>query len=831
MKKGISLILILCMMLTLGLSGVSAAESVGYELIPNEADGFVVVINPNGGEKLSYSPNSGVTLLEDSADGYTYAFKDLNKNGTIDAYEDWRLTDEERAMDLAGRMEVSEIAGLMLFSSHTGPGEDGAVTEDQYNYLVNDNLRAVLYAQTASTTDVVKWNNNMQEIVETNDKYGIPVNYSSDPRNQSSTGSAYDGGVGDISLWPGNLGLAATFDAAYALAHGKVASSEYRALGITTALSPQIDLATEPRWSRVSGTFGESAALAKDMARAYVDGFQSSFDENGEDLGWESGSVNAMIKHWPGDGSGEAGRESHSNSGKYAVYPGQNMQEHIDVFVQGGMQLNGKTGVASAIMPSYSIGVDAYGTIGEGMGSGYSSYKLVDLLREMYAFQGVVCSDWGITSMTKWGVENLDVVYRHYLGLMNGLDMFGGNNDKQPILDAYEMGIKINTLAASEGNAFLNTPAVEAQDGKEVMDAIFNKIAYRVLLNEFRVSLFENPYLSVEESNATVGNEQYMKAGYDAQLASVVLLKNKGNVIAPLTEGARKTMYVPMIYTAATEDFYSPIDGKLLTSAQPGSWAAGLDVASAERYFNVVTDTLNADADPENPQATDYTRLASFDGVDFAFVSIASPVNAGSMFSGYGYDASSRNLDAEVGALNNGYYPLTLQYRTYTADPAIVREAPMAVDAAEDADWVLAGGERGMSRYYGGKQSVATNESDLDMVLSAVELADGKIPVIVGVRASNAMCFYEFEDKVDAIVMTFGVSDQAMLEVIAGVYEPQGLLPIQMPANMETVETQFEDVAFDLDCHVDSEGNTYDFAYGLNWSGKISDARTEKYAR
>jgi periplasmic beta-glucosidase/beta-xylosidase len=52
-----------------------------------------------------------------------------------------------------------------------------------------------------------------------------------------------------------------------------------------------------------------------------------------------------------------------------------------------------------------------------------------------------------------------------------------------------------------------------------------------------------------------------------------------------------------------------------------------------------------------------------------------------------------------------------------------------------------------------------------------------------------------------------------------------------MPANMKTVEQQFEDVPFDMECHKDSEGNVYDFGFGLNWKGVIKDARTAKYKR
>ena len=103
---------------------------------------------------------------------------------------------------------------------------------------------------------------------------------------------------------------------------GEIASREYRALGITTALSPQVDLATDPRWRRNHGCFSEDPQLVTDYARAYCDGFQSSTGEAHVADGWGYHSVNAMMKHWPGGGSEEGGRDSHYSFGKFAVYPG-----------------------------------------------------------------------------------------------------------------------------------------------------------------------------------------------------------------------------------------------------------------------------------------------------------------------------------------------------------------------------------------------------------------------------------------------------------------------------------------------------------------------------
>jgi len=231
-------------------------------------------------------------------------------------------------------MTLKQIAGLMLYSSHQsipsgGRGfffgtyngkpynESGAepsdLSDNQKDFLTNDNLRHVLITSVESPEVAARWNNNAQALVE-GIGLGIPVNISSDPRHRTRADAKYNAGAaGNISMWPGSLGLAATFDPEIVQQFGEIASVEYRALGIATALSPQIDLATDPRWNRVSGTFGEDPQLAADMARAYIDGFQTSPDTNEISSGWGYASVNAMAKHWPGGGAGEGGRDWFGN--------------------------------------------------------------------------------------------------------------------------------------------------------------------------------------------------------------------------------------------------------------------------------------------------------------------------------------------------------------------------------------------------------------------------------------------------------------------------------------------------------------------------------------
>ncbi len=744
---------------------------------------FKIVTNTNG-PALGYSPSSGITILTID----NLKFKDLNKNGKLDPYEDWRLPVDARAKDLAGKMSIEQIAGLMLYSAHQsipaaskgfGAGtyrgrpidssglQPYDLSDQQKKFLQEDNLRHVLVTRVKSPEVAARWNNNVQAYVE-GLGLGIPANNSSDPRNAVVANAEYNlGSGGAISMWPESIGLAATFDPNIVLQFGQTAAQEYRALGIATALSPQVDLATEPRWSRFNGTFGENPKLATDMARAYIDGFQTSSGNAEIKEGWGYHTVNAMVKHWPGGGPEESGRDAHFAYGKFAVYPGNNFQTQLMPFVDGAFKLNGKTKMAAAVMPYYTISYGRDTKYGENVGNGYSKYLVTDLLRNKYSYDGVVCTDWLVTADEgktpdvfagkSWGAEKLNVAQRHYKVLMAGVDQFGGNNDAKPVLEAYAMGVK--------------------EHGEAFMRQRFEQSAVRLLRNIFRVGLFENPYIDPAESVKIVGNAAFMKAGYEAQIKSIVLLKNRGSIL-PLAR--TKTVYIPKRTVPAARDWFGNITPERI------EYPVNIDIV--KKHFNVT----------ENPAKA-----------DVALVFVNGPNG------GVGYSKDDRQNDG------NGYVPISLQYGAYTATDA--RERSIAAgDPVVDSTIT--------NRSYKGKTVTASNAADLKSILDT-KAAMGSKPVIVCLNLTNPAVVSEFESKIDGLLVSFGVQDGALIDILSGAAEPSGLLPLQMPADMHTVETQQEDVPQDMIPHRDSEGHLYDFAFGLNWKGIIKDARVAKYGK
>lgn len=745
-----------------------------------EYETFIEIRNLDG-SKIGLSKKNKDKVIE--VDGYI--FKNLKNSNKLEPYNDWRLSPEVRAKDLAQKLSVTEIAGLMLYSKHqtvtknaskyeklfgqhTYSGKpyaqtDCSITElsdQQKEFLEKDHVRHVLVSTVDSKEECAMWVNQLQSYCE-DLGYGIPVNVCSDPRHGVTADAEYNLGSGsDISKWPEEIGLAATFDPKIVERFGFILSEEYRGLGITTALSPQIDLASDPRWKRFNGTFGSHSTLCAEMAKAYCDGVQTSTKEAEIREGWGWNSVNTMVKHWPGGGSGEGGRDAHNAFGKYAVYPGDNFHEHLKPFLDGAFQLDGKTKKASALMPYYTISYDQDVHYHENVGNSYSRYIIQDLLRDKYKYDGVVCTDWLITadhgptigtfSGKCWGVENLSVAQRHYKALQAGVDQFGGNNDIRPVLQAYKM--------------------LEETYGTEYALQRFQTSAYRILKNMFQVGLFDQPYLDIEETKQIVGCSEFMKEGYEAQVKSIILLKNKNNIL-PIKR--HKKVYIPTVEKKEKVDWFGN------TIKASSSFPINKELLSS--YYEIV----------DQPEEA-----------DFSIVCMNSPVS-----DGY----------TEKDGIGK-YIPISLQYRPYQCLTG--REISIAKgDPLEDCD-----------RSYLGNTAMCENEHELDMLLETKKRMKDK-PVICCIHMKRPSIVSELDQSVDGLLVHSGVQNQAILDIISGAYEPSGCLPFHIPKDMNTVEQHSEDVPFDIEPYKDEEGNLYEFAYGRTFSGLVQHPNVNKYRK
>jgi beta-glucosidase len=449
-------------------------------------------------------------------------FRDLNKNGRLDPYEDWRLPTDRRIVDLIARMTVAEKAGLMMFASHSGfvgpngtlrdelappppgalkspvniagvPGFDRGDKPSPRVLVIDKHVRWIATSPGGTPGDAARWSNAIQALAES-DRLGIPMLLAADPIH---TTNRLPGGslpppdrVKITSSWPDQIGLAAIGDARVVESFGRIGAAEYRALGYRMVINPLADVTTEPRWNRIPGTFGEDAGLSARLVAAYVKGFQAAT--------LDTGSVLTVVKHFPGDGPVRDGLDPHNPYGQHLIYPGGMQAYHLQPF---------RAGIAAgtaAIMTSYGIpdGIDT-------VASAFSKPLVTGLLRGTLGYRGIVVSDW--LHAMPWGVEALSKRDREERMIAAGVDQFGGEHETSYVLDLVKAGsVSVARIDAS---------------------------VRRILKPMFAIGLFENPYVDPAEAERVVRSPAFTAAAADAERRAIVLLKN--DAVLPLKPGVR----------------------------------------------------------------------------------------------------------------------------------------------------------------------------------------------------------------------------------------------------------------------------------------------------
>ena len=597
-------------------------------------------------------------------------FKDLNKNGKLDPYEDWRLAPKQRALSLLQQMTPEEKVGVMMHG--TAPAGGGAAGMGshydltQAARLIRDaKVNTFITRLSGNANDLAAENNKLQEIAE-GQRLGIPLTISTDPRNQFRFTVRAGVAAGSFSQWPGPLGLAAVHDSALTRRFADIARQEYLAVGIREALSPQADLATEPRWSRIDGTFGEDAELAKQMVGAYVEGFQHGKD------GLNRTSVLTVVKHWVGYGAQKNGFDSHNAYGRFAVFPNGNLDYHILPF----------TGAFAAkvagVMPTYSIleGARVDGKPVEQVGAGFNA-QLLTLLRRSYGFNGVIVSDWAITNDCSdicwsgfpagqkpnfsavgmpWGVEKLSKEDRFAKAVNAGVDQIGGTEDSSVLLAA-------------------------VRSHKISQDRIDDAVV-RILTQKFQQGLFEDPYVDSGNAVNVVDSEKFQAEALNAQRRSFTLLENKDKLL-PLN-GAGKRVFLYQV-------------------------------------------------DPRVVSQYGLTVVENLDGADLAILRVSAPFE--------------------------------------TLHPNFLFGSMQHEGSLDFPDW---------NREY-----------------QLIAVAASKMPTIVSVYLDRPAILSKFNEKVGALLVNFGASDRALLDVVTGKAKPEGRLPFELPSSMQEVEAQSSEVPHD----------------------------------
>nr|WP_246415620.1 glycoside hydrolase family 3 N-terminal domain-containing protein [Novosphingobium taihuense] len=451
--------------------------------------------------------------------------RDLNHNGRLDPYEDPTLATSKRVDDLLGQMTVEEKIALMLHGTLAAEGGaligvGKAYDKSAAQVLLARGVNSFITRLSPDAKGFAEENNAIQKMAEAT-RLGIPATISTDPRNHFQVTVGVSSASGGFSQWPETLGMAAIGDEKLVERFGKLVAAEYRAVGIHMALSPQADLYTEPRWPRGVATFGADAAMVSRLAGAYVRGFQGSPN------GLVRSGVATVVKHWVGYGAEPEGFDGHNYYGRIAKLDNASFAQHVAAF-------DGALAAKSAgVMPTYVIaeGVTIRGKPLPQVGAGFSKPLIEGLLRKTRKFGGIVISDWAITNTCleqcmrptaekpqgyniamPWGVENLSEIDRYALGANAGIDQFGGVDDPAPLIAAYKAG--------------------------KLSRARIDQAARRVLTLKFKLGLFDNPYVDVEQAAKVIGDPATQAEADKAQRAAQVLLENKGNLL-PLSQGRK----------------------------------------------------------------------------------------------------------------------------------------------------------------------------------------------------------------------------------------------------------------------------------------------------
>jgi beta-glucosidase len=665
-------------------------------------------------------------------------FRDANGNGRLDPYEDWRLPAEARVTDLLGRMSLEQKAGMMLIDTLNAGCAGGIGATEASNYIHTQKMTRFILRNTASATpdacdgsvkpgrggfgvtprQLAEFHNAVQAMAEA-EPLGIPVLFKDNQRNHYNNDPRFgiSGGAGAFTEFPREAGIAAaalgTGDMAPVEALTRVMGEEFRAVGLRGVYAYMADLATEPRWHRVSETFTENADLDVDIMRALVLGLQ------GGPLNPAS-SVALTMKHFPGGGPQEQGLDPHYTFGKQQVYPGKNFGYHLKPFKAAI-----DAGVAS-IMPYYGVPIDVTydGVTYDQVGFAFNRQIVTDLLRGKLGFKGYVNSDTGIVNERAWGLEGKSVPERAATAVNAGVDILSGFHDNRIVTG----------LVA----------------GKLVSSARVDEAAGRLLLEQFRLGLFENPYVDAGKVDSVIGSEAHRRAGMQVQKQSIVLLQNTrqgGAGLLPLAPGKR--VYTMGMGRADVEKFgYRVTDGNATASGTRPS-AAGHDAAIIRvQVTNPMKATLayrtgQMGADPGKPNPRTGKPWGAED-----------PCNT--------FPQQNPTCIDDVGLLFGGAFPWEVSMLSFST--MATAQSWQITPSLDDI--------RAVMKEVGARRTVLAIYFRQPYVLD---------------DASG------FKDA-GAILGTFGVSDAALMEIVSGRFGPVGRMPFALANNLKAVVENDPDV-------------------------------------
>lgn len=682
-------------------------------------------------------------------------FRDANGNGTLEPYEDWRLPAETRAMNLLQRMSLMQKAGLLLIDTLNAGCRGTTEGTRTADYLSTQHMRRFIIRNTViagpstcegdpgrsgydvTPQEMAEFTNAVQAMAEA-EPLGIPALFKSNARNHFNSDPRFgiSGGAGVMSAFPKEPGIAAAVLGTDSLEPARklasVMAREWRALGIRGMYGYMGDLATEPRWYRTDETFGEDSATTARILTSLIEGLQ------GKSLSADS-AVALTIKHFPGGGPQQDGLDPHYSFGKNQSYPGGAFAAHVAPFkaaIDAGV---------SSIMPYYGIPDDANweGEPFEKLGMSFSSQMIDGFLRARLGFTGNVNSDTGIINDRGWGLEQMTPGERFAAAVNAGVDVLSGFHEAAPVAEQVE----------------------KEAITKERLD----EAAGRLLIESFRLGLFENPYTKAEAADETVGSKAARADAQEVQKQSVVLLKNDGAL--PLKQDAR-VYAIGMAPEPLQQAGLSVTDG----NGEIRESAADHDAA----LIRISVRNVNTRAYRSNDPA---------------------------------YGADPQRLNPRTGKVWGAEDPCNL-------NPAV----KVCVDDSEVAPGVRLG------LLFGGALPWEVNDISFSAMAKAqsweitpsletirsvmAEVGADKTVLIINFRQPYVIDAESGLRDAGALLATFEVSGEALAEVLTGAFQPVGRLPFSLAATQQAVISNAPDLP-----GYSPEDTLYPFGFGLGYDG------------
>lgn len=676
-------------------------------------------------------PDIGVTTCGVIVQDGLY-FKDMDNDGVLSPYEDWRLSAEERAADMVSHLRLDQQAGLVLNNLWNNPvvRHLGEATDENGNVIVGKVMPAKGSPEALNAPSFLGMESSIDDsnILEKKLTAGV---YRLDMAADASMVALYhnvatqmleheacQGGVAiPFSLhtnpinigYPDQLGIGAAVlgDGSADLVFNMADTDRkmMKAAGLDIMYGPQVDVATDPRWPRISGTYGECVDATSAITDALIRGYQHGGDGLNEE------SVVLTVKHFPGDGPSENGFEPHVPIGQWRLYPTEGSLEkyHLPPF-QAAFDAK-----ASAIMPDYSRptkdgrsveqAYHGHVTSTEEVPSTYNKGLITELARDVMGFDGYVNSDSGIIYVQNYGLEDESVPARYAKAISAGTDVIGGPIDPENIVKAVEEGLL----------------------PKKDLD----RANYRRLLSMFRTKRVDNPYLDIHKADQARHDnlENAKRSAYAANQKAVVLAKNHNQTL-PLAAGAK-------VYVCCLKGD----DPGLALAQAMGAAAGGGDVDEFQNKIEALFEQRG------------FTVVDTPEEADFAYLHVW-PILNNIVFNQTAMSVLQMGENIEV-------------------------EAREANKSQQKTGEIL-------------KVSTLHGVERIASIAHTVHESGGK--VIATLVVNNPWLLDTLEPYVDALTMQYTVSGVAMdnalnaqLDVLTGAFAPTGKMPLTMVSSPDVI--------------------------------------------